>query len=51
MEVLIDERNLPMELANVVWNGEAVVEHNCTMECLCREIKVVTVAAYNSAKF
>ena len=34
MDVLVDERTLPVELPNVVWNGEADFEHECTMECL-----------------
>ena len=30
----MDEQTLPVELARVVWNGEAVPEHECTMDCL-----------------
>ena len=34
MDVPVDEQNLPGELADVVWNGEAVSEHDCTIKCL-----------------
>ena len=34
MDVPMDEQTLIVELANVVWNEEAVPEHECTMECL-----------------
>ena len=27
MDVPMDEQTLPVELANVVWNGEAISEH------------------------